>query len=165
MKTNYDGSKDLNVSFDTSSSIDSQFDSSQDSITVSQVETEEEVHVGFESPDTNLNVIFEMTGGKSGEDKILYNTTSYWNSHSDIISKQGYIYIYSDYYDYDGKHIAGLKVGDGSTYLIDLPVLDKMYYDHMNDMIRHITQAEREFWNNKVTCYEIDKHTLVFTKD
>jgi hypothetical protein len=101
-----------------------------------------------------------------GTSKILYNTMEYWTSHPDIIAQKGYLYVYSDWKkDDEGKNIAGIKVGDGSSYLIDIPFTDQIWADHVSDVIAHITQEEREFWNNKVRCY-IDvndpKH-LIFT--
>ena len=101
-----------------------------------------------------------------GTSKILYNTTEYWTSHPDIIARKGYLYVYSDWKkDDEDKNIAGIKVGDGSSYLIDIPFTDQIWADHVSDVISHITQEEREFWNNKVRCY-IDvndpKH-LIFT--
>ena len=163
-KPMFDSDAHFKVKFDSSSSTDTQFDSEPSTVTIEQVETEKEMYMKFDSPDNNLDVVFEMTGGSYGEDKILYNTTEYWDSHRGYISKKGYIYIYSDYLLYDNKTIAGIKVGDGSTYLIDLPFLDKLYYDHIGDMVSHITQAEREFWNNKVTSIE-EGHTLRLTKN
>jgi hypothetical protein len=53
-------------------------------------------------------------------------------------------------------------VGDGQTLLKDLPFTDMVYYDHISDPIVHITQEEREFWNNKVSC-SIDGETIKFT--
>ncbi len=101
-----------------------------------------------------------------GTSKILYNTTSYWTSHPEIIAQQGYLYVYSDWKKTEeDKNIAGIKVGDGSSYLIDMPFTDEIWAEHVTDVVKHITQEEREFWNNKVRCY-IDvndpKH-LIFT--
>ena len=90
-------------------------------------------------------------GGKGG---IYCDTTENWNHDKWIIGKKGCLYIYSDYKQNEkGQDIAGIKVGDGMGYLIDAPFIDELLYDHVKDKIIHITQQEREFWNNKVRCY------------
>lgn len=101
-------------------------------------------------------------------DKVLYDNTASWNSQAQLVSQQGYIYIYSDYkQDGEGNNIPGIKVGDGNAYLIDLPFSTKLIDEHIANAVIHITQAERDFWNNKVTCY-IDENNitrLIFSKD
>lgn len=101
-------------------------------------------------------------------DKVLYDNTASWNSQPQLVSQVGYIYIYSDYkQDSKGNNIPGIKVGDGNAYLIDLPFSTKLIDEHIADAIIHITQTERDFWNNKVTCYIDDNNNtrLVFSKD
>lgn len=103
----------------------------------------------------------------SGECKVLYNTSEYWNSRPQLVAKKGYLYVYSDYKQIDNEDIAGIKVGDGTSYLIDMPFIDKPLDEHVSNMIRHITSEERTFWNNKVRCY-IDpenEQNLIFTTD
>ena len=100
--------------------------------------------------------------------KVLYADTATWNSQSQLVSQMGYIYIYSDHQqDSSGNDIPGIKVGDGNAYLIDLPFSTKLIDEHIADAVSHITAAERDFWNNKVTCYIDDNNItrLVFSKD
>jgi len=67
----------------------------------------------------------EITGAINVDMReVLYNTTEYWDSHPEIIAAKGIIYIYSDYKIIDDKTIPGIKVGDGSSYLIDIPFSD-----------------------------------------
>ena len=102
----------------------------------------------------------------AGGANIIYNTSEYWNSHPTLISKRGYIYVYSDWtQDSQGRDVAGLKVGDGKAYLIDLPFTEQILIDHLNDMVRHITEQERENWNNKIRCYMEGEDKIVFTTD
>lgn len=99
--------------------------------------------------------------------KIKFGTTVYWNTEQ-IISEENTIYVYTDLRtDSQGRKIAGIRVGDGKAYLSDLPFLDELYFEHINDTTKHITNEEREFWNNKVRCYYsvTDKDMLVFTTD
>ena len=98
--------------------------------------------------------------------EVYFNTTAGWAAQSGLVGQANTIYIYTDYQeDEDGNPIAGLKIGDGSAYLIDAPFLDTVYLEHINDMDIHVTPAEKEFWNNKVRCFYslTDNDTVVFT--
>ena len=98
--------------------------------------------------------------------KVLYNTTAYWNAQIATPSEEGVVYIYSDYQtDGSGNNIPGVKVGDGNAYIPDLQFIDYKYSQHLLDTVSHITAAERTAWNNKVRCYvdSTDTEKIVFT--
>ena len=100
-------------------------------------------------------------------DNVHVDTTENWNSQVDLVAKLNNIYIYSDYIHGD-TDIPGMKVGDGTTYLIDLPFLsgnNDILTQHMLNTVIHVSQADRDFWNNKVTCYisSDEPDTLVFS--
>lgn len=115
----------------------------------------------------------ELKGDKTLEDlgieRFLYGDTEYWNSYPTLIAQQGTIYVYTDHNEVDGELVPGFKVGDGTSYLIDMPFtdtyLDDYLNEHVEDEIRHITQVEREKWNNKVSISisALDSENLVFT--
>ena len=111
--------------------------------------------------DLPLEASFGAVYVVDGECKVLYASTATWNSKPKTLSKAGFIYIYSDYRD--GK--PAIKIGDGKAYLIDLPFTDDEIIEHINDTVIHITQEEREFWNDKVRCYidPINDKRLIFT--
>ena len=118
------------------------------------------------STDQELSVdLGEIYQGGGGECKVLYNTTAYWNSRPQLIAKRGYVYVYSDYKQSEGEDVAGIKVGDGTSYLIDMPFIDKPLDDHIANEVRHITSEERAFWNSKVRCFvdPEDEENIVFT--
>ena len=122
--------------------------------------------VDFTSTVNPMDAQFGTLYVVGGDSHIFYATTATWNSQPQLIASEGYIYIYSDYkQDGEGRNIAGFKVGDGSTYLIDLPFTDEQLQSHLLDTVCHITQAEREKWNNKVRCYmsEVQDDILIFT--
>ena len=90
-------------------------------------------------------------------------TTAEWNSERLFVPMRGEIIIYMDHghiQDRQGNtiYVPGVKIGDGSAYLIDLPfVNDDVAYgileelrQHTGNQVVHITQSEREFWNNKL---------------
>lgn len=102
------------------------------------------------------------------EPYIKYDTTENWNANPGLMSEEGILYIYTDYLkDKEGRDIAGIKVGDGKAFLIDLPFTCEIWEDHIKDAVRHITQKEREFWNNKVRCYidPKDPRHVIFTTE
>ena len=114
----------------------------------------------------NVNIDLNSSYPTGGGAQIIYNTSEYWNSHPTLISQRGYIYVYSDWaQDSQGRDVAGLKVGDGQAYLIDLPFTEQIGTEHLNDMVHHITEEERTFWNNKVRCYMEGEDRIVFTTD
>lgn len=88
------------------------------------------------------------------ERQILFGTTSDWTTETPIISEADKLYVYTDYQtDSQGRNIAGIKVGDGNAYLVDLPFIDEVYLDHIHDTTVHVTAEEKAFWNNKLNCY------------
>jgi hypothetical protein len=98
----------------------------------------------------------------SGDCKVLYGSTAHWNFQSKLIATEGYLYVYRDKdIDEYGREIAGIKAGDGTSYLIDMPFIDALHDAHLHDTIRHITDMERTFWNNKVRCYVEDPSRVV----
>ena len=107
----------------------------------------------------------EVYQSQGGESKVYYNTTAYWNSRPDLIAKRGYVYVYSDYKQVDNQNVAGIKVGDGTSYLIDMPFIDKPLDEHIANTVVHITAEERAFWNDKVRCFvdPDNEGNLIFT--
>ena len=103
-----------------------------------------------------------------GLGQVYYDTKANWNNQLSLIAERAVIYIYSDYeiiYDEVGNptYIAGIKIGDGTSYLADVPfITDEMtalLIQHLSNSTVHLTNAEREFWNNKISCY-LDSNNL-----
>lgn len=107
-----------------------------------------------------------LTGALNARDlglgNVYYDTTAAWDAQPGLIAEEAAIYIYSDYQIYTDEAgnkttIAGLKIGDGTSYLIDMPfVTDNMsgaLITHLADRVAHVTAEERAFWNNKVSAY------------
>lgn len=119
----------------------------------------------------------ETAGLMSADDKIkldempesivISGTAEYWNAHRTYIPDKGVIVIYEDYsVDNSGNPIPAFKVADGKAYVIDLPFSTiNGFEDHIKNNQIHITQAERELWNDKWRGYiDIsDPCNLVFT--
>lgn len=127
-----------------------------------------DLSINFDDSSQTLDASFGSVYVVNGDCKVLYASTATWNSQPQLISKRGYIYIYSDYKQNEQEqNIPGFKVGDGSAYLIDMPFADDLIQKHLSNNIIHITQEEREFWNNKVRCYidPLNEHNLIFTTE
>ena len=83
-----------------------------------------------------------------------------------VISEPNAVYIYTNHStDSQGRNVPAYKIGDGNAYLIDLPYSTTLLEEHINDTTVHITDAERNFWNNKVRCFysTIEEDNLIFT--
>ena len=104
---------------------------------------------------------------------IMSGTTEYWNDKPQLIPKKDTIIIYTDYQSKEEEgniiNIPGIKIADGSAFLIDQPFIDedirKVVSSHINNSDIHITPQEREFWNNKVRCYldTLEQDNIIFT--
>ena len=101
---------------------------------------------------------------------VLSNTTAGWNSQPSLISTLNTIYVYTDHHTEIDTHgntinIPGVKIGDGQAYLIDMPFTDMEVTQHIEDTSIHVSSAEKEFWNNKVSMYQsqANPENLIFT--
>ncbi len=103
---------------------------------------------------------------------IYVKTTRQWNEDISLIGETNSFYIYTDRgyrEDEEGNiiNIPGIKIGDGSSYLIDLPFIDETFYNHISTPSIHVSEQDRQFWNNKVRIQENDQNRenqdLVFT--
>lgn len=126
----------------------------------------------------------QVSGLMSPEDKakldalknVEIGTTDFWNSCRGYIPEKGQIIIYSDYSTIvkNGETIdvPGIKIGSGNGYVQDLAFLGEDVAEnlwlHINNRIIHITQGERDFWNNKLNVkdtQEVIEESLVFNRN
>ena len=84
-----------------------------------------------------------------------YNTTAYWNMKNNYVPDQGKIIIYSD--KYNGA--PAIKIGDGTTFLVDLPfitdILSQQLQEHITNTTIHVSSEEKAFWNNKLNLEDV----------
>ena len=80
---------------------------------------------------------------------VLFDTTANWSVLTDVVSVKDTIYVYTDYKQTERGTIAGVKVGDGTTYILDLPFTDELLQEHIKDTDIHVTSEEKAFWNSK----------------
>ena len=92
---------------------------------------------------------------------VLNDTTYNWNQQRQLIAEAGTIYVYRDYHRIEDEvgnptFIPDMKIGDGQSYLIDLPFISDYtlheLMEHINDTEIHVSTEEKQFWNNKVAA-------------
>lgn len=90
---------------------------------------------------------------------IHYDTTEAWNSSPLFVAQEGHFYIYGDYSSREAgdgsvQLIPALKIGDGTSYLIDLPFVvigdAQDIIDHINNWAVHVSENDRTNWDGKV---------------
>ena len=85
-------------------------------------------------------VAFSGSYSDLNDKPFISNTTSYWSTHSTIVSKLNTVYIYTDFdTDTNGNDIPGIKIGDGATYVDSLPFIAGT-----------VTQTMIQNWNDKI---------------
>lgn len=100
------------------------------------------------------------------------NTKEYWNENMYYVPEPGEIIVYTNRRTIDNIDYVGIKIGDGNSYVVDLPflgddsteMLSDLIQAHIENDVAHITQAERAFWNNKINC-DIEGEVLVFNRN
>ena len=112
--------------------------------------------------------------------KIKHDTTANWNAATGFVPLSGEIIVYNDYKtitkEIDGEmqqvQIPGIKIGDGQTYVQDLPFIDSelrdRILDHINNSDIHVTLQEKLFWSNKINVNdnaELVNGALIFNRN
>lgn len=116
-----------------------------------------------------------LTAKDLGLGQVYYDTKENWDIQTTLVAEEGVVYIYSDYMIIEDEvenqtPVAGIKIGDGTSYLIDLPYIsDAATYlitMHVSNSGVHVTPAEKQFWNNKVSAYinQTDEECLEISK-
>lgn len=97
---------------------------------------------------------------------VKSGTTSYWQTHGNVISTKDVLYIYTDWKkNSDNEDIPGIKVGDGLAYISDLPFTDQLWAEHVLDSLIHVSASDRANWDAKVRCYldTNNNENIIFT--
>lgn len=121
-----------------------------------------------------------MSGTVNTRVKQKRDSTQHWNEARGFIPLEGEIIIYNDYKVMDkvidGEsrrvQIPGIKIGDGRTYVQDLPFIDEELRDklmtHIENPNIHVTLQEKLFWNNKLNVddnAELVDGALIFNRN
>ncbi len=99
--------------------------------------------------------------------KVTVDTTDGWAVRTNYVPRVGEIIVYSDRRVVGEMNYPGIKIGDGNAFVVDLPfvgddvtdVITEALNTHLMDNVRHITDEERTYWNNKLD-WKMDDETL-----
>ena len=95
--------------------------------------------------------------------QVLFGTKAEWDAQAGLISEANKLYVYTDYStDGSGNNLAGIKVGDGDAYLIDMPFIDEVYFNHIQNSSIHVTAGDKLRWDEAVNCYYSSGDILTF---
>ena len=122
-----------------------------------------------------LDELIEEIEKKLDEFGVQTGDSDYWD-HSHIIPDEGQIIVYLDYRskEVDGRtvYIPGVKIGTGNAYVQDLAFIDEGVaadlMAHITDSEVHVTQFERNKWNNKLNvddASEVVDGALIFNRN
>lgn len=152
-----EGEMSLDNQIDGESGLGSELDGDSDNILpVTTSDHDQLSHRDF----ADQHPINAITGLQTVLDNLTWkcNTCDYWDRQRLYIPKYKEIIIYEDY-SFTTRYgmrvrVPNFKVGDGTTYLIDLPFIEDDLRDsfstHVRDYVAHVTSEERSFWNNKI---------------
>ena len=124
------------------------------------------INVTYKEPtEVTLKAMQEFYGIQS----VQYGTTEHWNKQKTLIAVKGMIYLYSDFKKVTGEngkeyYIAGVKVGDGNSYLIDIPFLNSdsvAMAEHISNTKIHVSPADRLLWDSKYKISEKDGTLII----
>ena len=93
-------------------------------------------------------------------------TTAEWAQQTSYLSVKGALYVYTDHHvDEYGRNVPAIKVGDGTSYVIDLPFSSEMFDTHIVDDAVHVSAEDREAWdsNVSVSISPSDPKNLIFS--
>lgn len=109
------------------------------------------------TPRGNVSAALNI-GRSTGGAGVIMKTKEEWDSQPTLKSIRGCIYVYTDYRQEEDpetgetKNYPGTKIGDGSTYLIDLPFTTIP-----------VTEDDIARWNDHVgAIIDEDESNLIF---
>lgn len=113
----------------------------------------------------------DITLPEIGVRQIQYATEAEWNAQPTLLTNEGALYIYSDHTKVIDPEtgevtvIPAIKIGDGASYLSQLPFigggaspeieqevreLEQTVNDHIIDSPIHVSDEDRSTWNSKI---------------
>lgn len=103
------------------------------------------------------------------DSRVRSGTKAQWQVEPTYVPPAGQMIIVTDAFIDNGVVYAGIKIGDGKAYIVDLPYVSddvrSIMERHLNDTASHVSIQDRIRWNNKITCDDsIDGEELILTK-
>lgn len=131
-----------------------------------------DVRIGVADHLKNIGIEIASRGKSPNTAEIEVHTAAEWNDRISYIPPANRIIVYSDKAVIDGTPVPGIKIADGSSYVVDLPFVGdeiseefmQVLAEHANDKTMHITEEERKRWNDKLN-YDLNEETLILNRD
>lgn len=105
---------------------------------------------------------------------VHYDTKANWDRQTFLIAERGHLYIYKDaeVTYINGRRVVypGIKIGDGSSYLIDMSYSlvgsdHERLINHIQNSTIHVGTGDRMNWNDKVSVTVVQANEeLKFSK-
>lgn len=117
------------------------------------------------------SIAYDLYNQRLWVPKVKSGNSEYWNSNPSFIPRAGEIIVVTDGIIDGEDKIPGVKIGNGTSVFSSLPFITQQYAllssfeSHANNEVIHVTQQNKDYWNNKMRCYlnENDTENLVFT--
>lgn len=143
-------------------------------IQISMFNQRPDIQIGMQKQLKDIGIKIDTGGYRKDFARIEVKTSAEWSGYTQYVPEAGKIIVYSDRRVIDGVAYPGIKIADGLAYVVDLPFVGddvsaafmNALEEHVNDQVVHITEDERQFWNNKIN-YNFDEQgeNLVFNRD
>ena len=131
------------------------------------IENEHNISGGINSDDNISGSLVQLLGNISGDiipapvdmSHVHYDTKANWDRQRFLIAERGHLYIYKDaevtYINGYRVVYPGIKIGDGSSYLIDMAYIvvgsdHEKITSHIHNTQIHVGTGDRMNWNDKV---------------
>lgn len=129
-----------------------------------------DVWIGIDRSKQELTFSVEKGGG--GYAKAMVDTTENWNMKPTFVPGKGLFIVYIDHgmiiREGETVNVPGIKIGDGSAYLVDLPFVGEDWYgileEHVQNTDIHVSPEEKAFWNAKLN-YDLQDETLQLNRN
>lgn len=102
----------------------------------------------------------EISEKLSQKCEFIFGDGNYWYEHKDEVYSAGTIIVNTS------QNVPMVKISDGMSSVLSLPFINENYgavLEHIANTEVHITQKEREKWNNKFDV-DVKGERLIFTK-
>lgn len=106
--------------------------------------------IGVEMSPEDVCVSIGGVDGAPGDQSVMYGSCAQWDAQPQLVARSGTVYVYADGggVTADGRQVPAVKVGDGTSYLIDMPFTTSPMAEHIADASAHVSAADRALWNS-----------------
>lgn len=116
---------------------------------------------------------FAMASDLNDYAKVIIKTQDEWIAQSFVKSQKGQIYIYvKKNIEEDALISARMKVGDGKTFIFNLPFIEdvnkELFENHIQNTAIHTSLEEKTFWSNKININDtsgVIDNILIFNRN